>query len=516
MLLDYGLRRSARLWPAKVAAIDGETHLTYAEFDGRVDRLANALRDLGLARGDRVGVLMLNTFRYLELYYAVNRAGGVIVPLNTRLAVPELAFMLSDCACTVLFVTREFAPHAEQLRRAYPALAATVLAEDEPPAAGFLAYEALVAASPATAPAVALAEGDLAGIFYTGGTTGLPKGVMLSQRNLVDNAYRNIMEIGYRHDDVYLHAGPMFHLADGASTFAVTFVGGTHAHVRAFQPPAVLATIARDRATLIGLVPTMLGLLLNQPDIRRHDLTSLRAILYGGSSIAPSTLREALDLLPCAFTQIYGMTEAAPDLTYLHPAEHRLDGSERALQRLASAGRPGVGIDLRIVDDAGREVPPGTTGEVIARGANIMVGYWNRPEETAAALRDGWYHTGDLATLDGDGYLTIVGRKKDMIISGGENVYSAEVEHALHAHPAVLECAVIGVPDARWGEAVKAIVVRRPGQTLTGDELVVHCRPLIAGYKVPRSVDFAEALPKSGAGKILKRELRERYLAHRS
>ena len=513
MLLDSGLRRSVRLWGDKVAAIDGDTRRTYAEFGARVDRLANALRDLGLARGDRVGILMLNTYRYLELYYAVNIAGGVVVPLNHRLAVPELAFILDDCACTMLFITREFVGQAEQLRGQCPALVATILAEDEPAPAGLLAYEALLAAANPTRPQVALAETDLAGIFYTGGTTGRPKGAMLSQRNLVDNAYRMIMEVGYRDDDVYLHAAPMFHLADGASTFAITYVGGTHAHIRAFQPQAVLETIARDRVTSAVLVPTMITALLNHPAIGQHDLASLRRLGYGASPIATGTLRLAMELLPCQFFQAYGMTEAAPILTVLPPADHRLEGSQRALRRLASAGRASIGIELRVVDDEDRDVPTNAIGEVIARGANIMVGYWNRPQETAEALRDGWYHSGDLAMLDEDGYLSIVDRKKDMIVTGGENVYSVEVENALYSHPAVLECAVIGVPDARWGEAVLAVVVRKPGQDATETDLIAHCHTRIAGYKAPKSVAFTDLLPKSGAGKILKRELREQHWA---
>jgi len=513
MLLDFGLRRSVQLYGDRVAAIDGETRLTYAQLGARVDRLADALRDLGLARGDRVGVLMLNTFRYLELYYAVNVAGGVIVPLNSRLAVPELAFILDDCACTTLFVTREFAGHAAQLRGRCPALAAAILAEDEPAPPGLLAYEDLIAAAgPARAP-VALADSDLAGIFYTGGTTGLPKGVMLTQRNLVDNAYRIIIELGYRGDDVYLHAAPMFHLADGASTFALTYVGGAHAHLRAFQPRAVLETIARDRVTATLLVPTMITALLNHPDLGRHDLSSLRTILYGASPIAADTLRAAIAALPCALVQGYGTTEAAPLLAVLPGADHRLDGAGHPPRRLASAGRAAIGVALRVVDDDDRDVPPNTIGEVLARGANIMGGYWNRPQETAAAQRGGWYHTGDLATLDEDGYLYIVDRKKDMIVTGGENVYSIEVEDALAGHPAVLECAVIGVPDARWGEAVHAVVALKPGQEATAEELIAHCHERIAGYKAPKSIAFTEALPKSGAGKILKRELRERHWA---
>ena len=289
--------------------------------------------------------------------------------------------------------------------------------------------------------------------------------------------------------------------------------GGAHAHLRAFTPPAVLDAIARERITFITLVPTMITALVNHPAIGEHDLSSLRRLIYGASPMPPATLRAALGALPCQFYQGYGLTEASPGLAFLLPEDHRDDGSTDAARRLRSAGRAALGVHLRVVDEADREVLPGAVGEVIARGANITRGYWRRPEETAEALRGGWLHTGDLATLDEAGYLTIVDRKRNLIISGGENVYSVEVERALADHPAVLECAVIGVPDPSWGEAVRAIVVLKPGATAGAATLLAHCRERIAGFKVPKAVKFRDALPKSGAGKVLKRELREPYWA---
>ena len=513
VLLESGLRRSARLFADKVALIDGEERLTYAEFAARVDRLASALRGAGLQKGDRVAVLMLNTSRYMELYYGVNAAGGVVVPLNFRLAGPEIKFIVDDCAAKFLFVTREFAEAASQLQQTCPSLETVVHAEDGPAPQWMVGYEELLAAAAPERPPVEVAETDLAGIFYTGGTTGMPKGVMLTQRNLADNAYRMLMQLGYRENDVYLHAAPMFHLADGSSTFAITYAGGTHAHVRAFEPTAVLEAVERDHVTCGALVPTMIMALINHPDVSRRDLSSLRLMLYGASPIAADVLREAMDLLPCDFIQGYGMTEAAPILTFLTPEDHRagLAGGEKEVRRLRSAGRAAIGIEMKVLDEKGREAPPGTVGEVTARGANVMRGYWRRPEATGETLRKGWYRTGDLATMDEDGYLYIVDRKKDMIVSGGENVYSVEVENALYGHEAVLECAVIGVPDEKWGEAVKALVVLRPGHEATEADLIEHCGGRIGGYKAPKSVDFADSLPKSGAGKILKRELRETY-----
>jgi long-chain acyl-CoA synthetase len=510
MLLEQGLRRSVRLWPEKLAVVDGPHHFTYAELNERVNRLANALIDLGVQRGDRVGVLMFNSFRYLELYYAVNVAGGIIVPLNYRLAVPELSFMLNDCAARLLFVNHEFLDAARQFQADCPSLEALILAEDGPALPGWLAYEELLASAVTVCPVVTVQESDIAGIFYTGGTTSLPKGVMLSHRNLVDNAYRAIIQLGYGPDDVYLHAAPMFHLADGSATCAVTQLGGTHAHVRAFNPESVLRCIERDRITSIVLVPTMITALINSPMITEVDLSSFRRLSYGGSPIAATTLRRAMELLGCEFRQVYGMTEAAPILTTLSPKDHRLDQSEGS-RRLRSAGQACIGIDLKVVDEAEREVVSGTVGEILVRGDNVMLGYWERPEETAGALRGGWYHTGDLGTMDEDGYIYIVDRKKDMIISGGENIYSVEVEHALASHPSVLECAVIGVPDDKWGESVLGVVVLRAGHEVGLEDLIAHCRERIAHYKAPKAIVFAESLPKSGAGKILKRELREVY-----
>jgi long-chain acyl-CoA synthetase len=338
---------------------------------------------------------------------------------------------------------------------------------------------------------------------------------MLSQRNFVENGYHVMAHLALREGDVYLHAAPMFHLADGWATYAFTGVGSTQTYVRGFEPRAVLAAIERERVTMTVLVPTMINALINHPDAATRDLSSLRYLLYGASPIAESVLRRAMDVLGCDFTQAYGMTEAAPILTLLLGDDHRHDGSERAVRRLRSAGRPVLGVEVRVVDLDDQDVPTGEVGEVLARGANMLAGYWNRPEETAEALRGGWYHSGDLATLDEDGYLYIVDRKKDMIVTGGENVYSVEVEDALAAHPAVLECAVIGVPDEHWGEAIHAVVALKSGQAASEDELVAHCHARIAGYKCPKSIAFVEALPKSGAGKVLKRELREPHWAGR-
>src|SRR5258706_3436200 len=312
-------------------------------------------------------------------------------------------------------------------------------------------------------------------------------------------------------DSVFLHSTPMFHLAGGPSAWIYFWVGATHVIQPRFDPKSTSELIERERVSRVTWVPTMITMLLAHPDVGKVDFSSLRFILYGASPIATDRLKEALRVFGCELMQVYGMMEAAPILTALAPEEHQPAGDERAVRRLLSCGREVPGVNVRVVNAREEDVEPGEVGEIVARGANIMLGYWHKSEETSAVLRDGWYYSGDMGTVDEDGYLYMVDRKKDMIISGGENIYSVEVENALSNHPAVLECAAIGVPDERWGEVVKALVVFRPGMHATGEDLIAHCRAQIAGFKCPRSVTVLEVLPKSASGKVLKRELREPY-----
>jgi long-chain acyl-CoA synthetase len=511
-----GLRRAARLYPDRPAVVDGDTRLTWREVDARTRRLAAGLRGLGMRTGDRVAVLALNSFRYLELYYGIPRMGGIIVPLNHRFAPAELAYTLNDSGAVALVVDEALAPVAATILPELQSMRHLIFAGDEAAPAGLHGYEDLLERPGGPVGEDAEPDpGDVAGIFYTGGTTGEAKGVMLTHANLHANALHYLIHLGIRAEDNYLHVPPMFHLADGPTSFCVTMVGGCHTILPRFDPLALLETIQRERATHCLLVPTMVNALIQVPTIGAYDLSSWKLLIYAASPIAPDVLRAAMRLLPCDFLQGYGMTEAAPCLTCLSVDDHRAivraEPGSPVARRVASCGRPMVGVDVRVVDAAGEEVAPGEIGEIVARGPNVMKGYWNKAEETAYGLRGGWLHTGDLATVDAEGYIYIVDRLKDMIVSGGENVYSTEVEAALYAHPAVLEAAVIGVPDQSWGERVHAVVVLKPDRLATADEIVAVCRDRIAGYKVPRSVEFADALPKSGAGKILKRALRERY-----
>jgi long-chain acyl-CoA synthetase len=512
MNISQGLAHAKKIAGNNPAIVCGDTRYNWNEFDLRADALARGLSSLGVQRGDRVAVLMLNCHRYLELYYACARMGAVIVPLNIRLARPEIVFILNDSETKVLIVDKTFASYVTG-RDTYPTVENILYNGDETPE-DMLNFEELVSKGAQIQQSAdqETEDNDISGLYYTGGTTGRAKGVMLSHKNVVSNAFHMIMATSYTGQDTYLHAGPMFHLADIASTFAVTMVGGCHVFIPLFNPAHMLEAVQREKVTTTLIVPTMINALLNHPDVDNYDISSLRRITYGGSPMPLELLKKGLQKWGPIFVQAYGMTEAAPLLTMLDPQDCRVDGTPEQVRRLASCGKESLGVEVRVVNVDGEDVKPGEIGEIIARGPNIMLGYWRMPEATAAAIVDGWYHTGDLATVDEENFIYIVDRAKDMIISGGENIYCVEVENALYTHPAVLEAAVVGIPDETWGEAVHAVVVCKPGTTVSSDELISHARTQIASYKIPRTVEFrTESLPKSGAGKILKRELREKY-----
>ena len=517
MNIAQGLAHARKVAGNREAIVCGSTRYTWEEFDLRTDALARGLAGLGVQRGDRVAVLMLNCHRYLEIYYACARMGAVIVPLNIRLARPEIVFILNDSESRMLIVDKTFAAYAAG-RDSFPTVTQVVYVGEETPV-DMMNYEDVVSKGSHMQESVdqAIEDDDLSGLYYTGGTTGRSKGVMLSHKNVVSNAINVIMAGSYTEKDVYLHAGPMFHLADIASTFAVTMVAARHVFIPLFNAEHVLQMIQQEKITITLLVPTMLNMLLNHPDVAKYDVSSLRRLTYGASPMPLELLRKGLTMWGQVFAQGYGLTEAAPLLTALDTWDHVLEGTPEEMRRLSSAGREVLGCEVRVVNANGEDVQPGEIGEIIGRGPNIMQGYWRMPEATAAAIVDGWLHTGDLATIDEENYIYVVDRAKDMIISGGENIYSVEVENALYTHPAVLEAAVIGIPDEQWGESVHAVVVLKPGAQATEEELIEHARTQIAGFKVPRSIEFfPNALPKSGAGKILKRDLREKYWAGQS
>jgi long-chain acyl-CoA synthetase len=467
--------------------------------------------------GGRIGFLGVNSPAHVECWLAVPAFGRVLVDLNFRLAEPELAFMVDDCALEVLIVDRAQLEVARALRERCQSLRQLVLdaAGDCPP--DFIPYEELLQGDQLEA--AGIDEDAPAAISYTGGTTGTPKGVVLSHRNLLANAQHNLIATGHRQSDCWLHVCPMFHVAGTANVLACTWVEARQVVLPRFAAPAVLETINRERVTHTVLVPTMLAMLLDHLERDPAELPSLRHIQYAASPISAELQRRVLARFDCDVAQFYGMTEAAPTVAHCSPEDHRrgLAAEEPYRSRLASAGAPVVGVQLEARGADRRPLPPREVGEVWVRGPNVMLGYWNRPEATQAALVDGWYRTGDAGYVDGDGYLYIVDRLKDMIISGGENVYSIEVEGVLAEHNAVLEAAVFGIPDRRWGESVHGVVSVSPEHPVTTEELIAHCRERIAGYKVPRSIEIrTDPLPKSGAGKLLKNRLREPFSASRN
>lgn len=506
MYLTQPLHRALQQHPERIACIYADRERTFAEFAERVARLAGGLHQLGVRSGHRVAMLALNSDRYLEYLAAVPWADGVLVPVNTRWSASEIGHALRDCEAQVLLIDDEFMPMLPELRASVPVLRKVIYVGDGS-ANGLVDYEELVAGSDPVSDA--RRGGDaLAALFYTGGTTGLAKGVMLSHANLMVSAL-GCAAVGYwvTQGGRYLHSAPMFHLADLCLWMAHSLAGNTHVIVPKFDPTAVLAAVAKHRVTDLFLVPTMIQMLVDHPGAAGYDLSSVRRFCYGASPISEAVLQRTMRLLPdVGLAQAYGMTELSPVATLLGPDDHR-----GGTARLRSAGRAAPHSEVRIVDERDNEVPRGTVGEIVCRGGHVMLGYWKQPEATAAAVRDGWMHTGDGGYMDQDGYLYVVDRIKDMIVSGGENVYSAEVENALCQHPAVAACAVIGVPDPTYGERVHAVVVAAPGADVTAEALRAHAKGLIAGYKAPRTFEFVDELPRSGAGKVLKRELRRRH-----
>ncbi|SDN88394.1 long-chain-fatty-acid--CoA ligase [Pseudomonas jinjuensis] len=513
MYITQGLHRHLQQRPSARAIFDQGRSLSFGQLGDRVARLAGALKRLGVASGDRVAMLSLNSQRYIEYYLAVPWAEAVLNPVNIRWSEAEIVYSLDDSGTSVLIVDDAFIELGARVVAQAKTVRTLIHAGDGDTPPGMLSYEALIEA--AVPVEDARRGGDsLLGIFYTGGTTGFPKGVMLTHSNIGFSAMAGVANGVFGGDEVFLHAMPMFHLADYWAMNGLFITGGSHVVLPSFVPQVVLETIARERVTQTLLAPTMIQMLLDwrdsHPEATVLDLGSLSTICYGASPITATLLDRARQAFPAAgFFQGYGMTELAPLATTLsaeyHSAEHQQSG------KMYSAGRPGACVEVRIFDGNDREVPRGTVGEIVVRGPNVMLGYWNKPEATAEALRNGWMHTGDGGYMDDDGFVYVCDRLKDMIVSGGENVYSAEVETAIASHPAVAQSAVIGIPCAQWGETVHAVIVLKPEASTTAEAIVAHCRERIAGYKCPRSVEFRDALPLSGVGKVLKTELRKPF-----
>jgi long-chain acyl-CoA synthetase len=509
-LIDELLDGARRRDPARSAVVSGAVRLRYGELGERVDRLARGLQQLGVEPEERIAIFDKNSHRYLELYFALPRIGAVAVPLNYRLAARELAQIIADSTATTLLFSAELRETVSELLHASPGLTRKICLEGDGDAKrGELGYERILAPRDEPPRRPERKSDDVFLQMYTSGTTGRPKGAMLTHENMIANTLTALAERDYSASDTYLHVAPLYHCADVELFFGMTHAGGGNVVLREFRPDRVLDAIEQERVTVTFMVPAMVNFLLEDPSLPGRDLSSFRLLVYGGAPMAEDRVRAALARLPCKLAQGYGLTETSPILTVLPPEDHVLDGPRA--RRLKSAGRPAHGVQVKVFDAAGRECPPEAVGEIVARGKNIMKGYWNNPNATAAALRGGWFHTGDMGFSDTDGYIYIVDRKYDMIVSGGENVYPREVEEVLYTHPAVLEAAVFGVPHARWGETVKAVVALRDDARAGAEELIAYCRERIAHYKCPSSLDFVERLPRNPSGKVEKRVLSEPY-----
>ena len=512
MLIGDILRRSAAYFSDKTALVYGESAMTYKMLNHRVNCLVSSLLKMGVKKGDRLAALLHNCPESIEIYFASTKIGSIFVPINNLLKQAELRAILDYVTPRFLFLDPDYEKVIEDMREELTYLEFIVgLGKSSFPDIG--QYELLIEEGDPIEPEVKVSEEDVSAIFFTSGTTGRPKGVMRTHRHEFLNAIANAIELKVDYDDRVLFIFPFYHIPFSDNTVRHVLMANSIV-IRGegqFDPGEVLDVISREKVTMCQFVPTMINAILQEEGIHKYDLSHFRLLTYVGSTIPVAVLKKAMENFNCEFMQYYGGTESGPSVTALRPRDHVLTGSESQLAKLASAGRPLLGYEVRIVDGEDNDVPTGQVGEIIVKSDAMMMGYWNLPEESSEALRGGWLHTGDMGRFDEDGYLYVVDRKHDMIISGGKNIYPREIEELLYRHNAILEASVIGVPDDYWGESVKALVVLKEGMTAGEEEIVSFCKENLASYKKPRSVEFRKELPKSPTGKILKRLIREEY-----
>jgi fatty-acyl-CoA synthase len=510
-------RHAAQVFGSKDGVVCDQQRFTYCQFNERCDRLSNALLKLGIRKGDRLAYLSFNCHRLLEAYFGVPQIGGILLPMNIRLSPEELGYILNDAEPRALFFDPEFVPVVEALRPQVKCIENYIPLRGGKPAWAYPKFydELLAEAEPVEIDYREIDENSVAELFYTSGTTAYPKGVMLTHRNLYLHAFYTAAALNGNDSEVHLYTVPLFHVNSWGAPHIITLAGGRHVMIKRFDPVTVMELIERERVTRLQVVATMVIAMLNHPEFSKRDLSSLKEIIMGGAPTSAALVQEIERRLPgCRAIGGYGLTETSPVLTLARRKAHWAgDPEEVHVRRQATAGYAFAGSEIRVVTAEGRDVKTDQreVGEVIVRGDVVMEGYWRQPEATANVIHNGWFHTGDLATIDEEGYILIVDRGKDMILSGGENIASAEIERVIYGHPAVMECAVIAVPDDTWGEAPKAIVTLKPGQQVTEAEIFALCREHLAGFKVPKTVEIVESLPKGGTGKILKRVLREKY-----
>lgn len=521
MLYDL-LRKTAERFPDKAAVICGDWRYNYSQFKDRVDRLAVAFHSLGIRKNDRVAALHKNCHKFLESYFAAAKIGAILVPMNYRLSSEDFIYILDNSQSKLLIAQQDLVFPSLKDTKILPLIEHIVFTDTDTNSKSIqradkrcLFYESLLKDSTLDEDKeTAVHDNDIAQIYYTSGTTGKPKGVILTHKNNQVHAENTEKELQLTPKDRWLHVSPMFHLADAWAVWAITRVGATHVMVPGFEPDKVLDAIEHQRVTLSNFIPTMLNIMVNYPKVRDYDYSSLRLILSGGAPIAKEVVRKVINVFGCDYIQTYGLTETSPFLTMsiLRDEMKKLPFEER-LRYMVTTGRPFAGVELKVVKEDGKEVTPdeAEVGEILAKGESITPGYWRMPEETSQRIVNGWLHTKDLAVVNPEGYVTIVDRKDDVIISGGENIYSVEVDDVLYAHPCVLEAAVFGLPDSVWGERVTAAVVVKEGKDVQEEEIISFCKERIAPFKAPRSVIFTDCLPKTGSAKICKYKLREKF-----
>jgi long-chain acyl-CoA synthetase len=499
-------RKGLAIFRDKVAMVFEGRRITYGEMDNRVNCFTNALINLGLRKGDRLTILAENSYKYMEIYFAAAKAGMSVTPLNFRLSDEELTYIINDCEATLFLAGEGYEERFLGLKKDLKGIKKWISLDRKTD--GSLFYEVLIHNSPNTDPMVEVDENDMAILMYTGGTTGLPKGVMLSHRNILTAAYGLIIGYSFTSKDTTCFVLPLFHISLWP-VLCHLMVGGKTVILRRPDIGEMLRAIQEEKCTHIVFVPTLLTWLVDDPRSNEFDLSSLRLITYAGSPMPVEVLKRCVQKFGNIFTQGYGLTEAAPLVTVLFKEDHVLEGPKAKL--LTSVGKVGLPVEARVVDENDTPLKPGEVGEIAIRGKNVMMGYWKNSELTAATLRGGWLHTGDMGTIDEDGYIYLMDRKADMIITGGENVYPQEVENVLYAHPAIKECVVVSAPDDRWGERVQATVILKTGQTVTEEELIKHCKNKLAGYKCPKKIEFWDELPKTSVGKIIRKEVKKYF-----
>ncbi len=518
MVLYSLLQKTAQSYPKNLAVICDDNKYSYVQLKERVDKLALSLKSLGIEKNDKIAIIHSNCHHFLEVYFAAARLGAILVPVNYRLSPKDFIYILNNSKAKTLIAKPEFLSWISEKREDVHNLKNIILTESTESENSFgehLEYESLLKkAVVKEEPQEVVEESDIAQIYYTSGTTGRPKGVILTHKNNHVHAQGTIAELGLSFKDRWLHVSPMFHLADAWAVWSITKVGGTHVMVPSFEPEMVLKAIEEHKVTLSNFIPTMLNILVNFQNVKNYDFSSLRLIMSGGAPIAKEVVRKVLEIFGCDYVQTYGLTETSPFLTMsiLKDDMKELPFEER-LKYMVTTGRPFFNVSLKVVKDDGREVVPNEeeVGEIIVKGDTITPAYWELPEETEKRIVDGWLYTRDLAVINTEGYVTIVDRKDDMIITGGENVYSIEVEDVLYSHPCILEAAVIGLPDPIWGEAVTAVVVIKGSEKVSEDEIINFCKLNLAHFKAPKKVIFTNQLPKTGSAKIYKYKLREIY-----